>query len=225
MACLRTLAQTSALVALATTTLAAQAAHGRIVASPGGHPRIASIAPPPPPPRPLNYQLGETVFSSVPVIITPDGRVLINLGYGYEQVARNCPYAYGYGCESYGYPIAPMTPIVPTYGPPTYVPPRYAPPAYGAPTYAPTYPNPGYPPDGFYRPTPTPPAAPPGGCPRGYLPTGGNPPCIDPVVVPLPSSSYPASAAAPSPGPGAAPPRLAPYRPSTSNPPTVVRRR
>jgi len=155
----------------------------------------------------------------------PRGRVLINLGYGYEQVARNCPYAYGYGCESYGYPIAPMTPIVPTYGPPTYVPPRYAPPAYGAPTYAPTYPNPGYPPDGFYRPTPTPPAAPPGGCPRGYLPTGGNPPCIDPVVVPLPSSSYPASAAAPSPGPGAAPPRLAPYRPSTSNPPTVVRRR
>jgi len=72
MACLRTLAQTSALVALATTTLAAQAAHGRIVASPGGHPRIASIAPPPPPPRPLNYQLGETVFSSVPVIITPE---------------------------------------------------------------------------------------------------------------------------------------------------------
>ena len=200
MAFLRTFVQSSSLVALSAAMLQAQAARSHVIAAPAGRPRIAMIAPPPPPPQAYPaYQYGETVFSNSPVIVTPDGRVLVNLGYGYEQVSRTCPYAYGYGCQSYGYPIAPQTPIMGGfggygygygYGPPTYVPPTYAPPAYGAPTY----PVPGgY---GGYRPYPSPrqPSAPRGnGCPAGYVPTGGYPPCVDPYRAPVQSMGSPTS--------------------------------
>src|SRR5213596_3760857 len=139
MAFLRTVVRSAVLVGLCSAWVQAQRTHGRVIVAPQGRPRIASIAPPPPPPVLTTY--GQTVFSSSPVIVTPDGRVLVDLGNGYEQVARTCPYMYGYGCQSYGYPIAPFTPIPQSYGPPTYVTPRYAPPAYGAQAYpSPTYP-------------------------------------------------------------------------------------
>jgi hypothetical protein len=176
---LRVVIRSSVIVALATTVAQAQTA--RVIAAPRGQSRIAAIAPPPPPPSPFpNYQLGETIFGSVPAIITGDGRVLVNLGYGYEQVARTCPYAYGYGCQSYGYPMAPQTPIFGPYGPPNYMPPTYMPPAYGAPQY----PAPAYPPSSYQPPRYNPPPTNPSGCPAGYVPTGTYPPCVDPARYP-----------------------------------------
>lgn len=197
MAFLRMVVRSVALVGLGAAWLPAQSAHRRVVVAPQGRPRIASIAPAPAPPPLFTY--GETVFQNYPVIVTSDGRVLVDLGNGYEQVARTCPYVYGYGCESYGYPIAPQTPLFNAYVPPSsYVPPRYAPPAYGAPVYgAPTYPSGGY---GSYAPSAPgygPGYQPPtyGGCPPGYVPTGSYPPCIDPSLTPVYSAPMPAAGA------------------------------
>ena len=120
---LRGVVRAALLVGLSAASLQAQSSRSRVIVAPQGRPRIASIAPPPAPPRLFTY--GQTVFENYPVIVTPDGRVLVDLGNGYEQVARNCPYAYGYSCVSYGYPIAPQTTV------PQYIAPRYAPPAYG----------------------------------------------------------------------------------------------
>ena len=181
---LRTILMATGMVALAT-SLDAQTA--RVISSPRGQPRIAMIAPPPAPaPSFDHYQLGETVFGSVPAIITADGRILVNLGYGYEQVARTCPYAYGYGCQSYGYPMAPQTPIFGPYGPSEYVPPTYMPPAYGAPQY-PTN----------YQPYQPPRYEPQGGCPPGYVPTGSYPPCVDPSRSPSAPLTVPAESRGP----------------------------
>jgi hypothetical protein len=207
---LRTISRASAMVALATSLAGAQSS--RVIASPRGQERIAAIAPPPAPPQSIpNYQLGETVFGSVPAIFTADGRILVNLGYGYEQVARTCPYAYGYGCQSYGYPMAPQTPIFGSYVPPQYVPPTYMPPAYGAPQYPTSY-QPYQPP----RPDPT-------GCPPGYVPTGTYPPCVDPYR----SAATPLTV--PTEGSGPAAVRESPHRAAasstTSGGAVVVRRR
>ena len=130
MAFLRTLARSGVLIGLSAACLQAQRT-ARVIVAPQGRPRVATIAPPPPPPQPLSTY-GQTVFASYPTIVTPDGRVFIDLGNGYEEVARTCPYAYGYACQSYGYPVAPLTPTMPSYAPPGYIAPRYAPPAYGA---------------------------------------------------------------------------------------------
>jgi hypothetical protein len=70
---------------------------------------------------------GETIFENNPIFVTPDGRVLVDLG----NDTSTLPSAYGYDCQSYGYPAAPQAPVL-NY-PPIYVPPRYAPPAYGVP--------------------------------------------------------------------------------------------
>ena len=190
MAFLRVTVSLIALTGLGAASVEAQSTRAHVIAAPQGRPRVASIAPPPPPPRRV-YSNGETIFQSNPMIVTPDGRVLIDLGNGYEEVARACPYAYGYDCESYGYPTAPQSPDPdldgPNNGQPAYVPPRYAPPAYAAPVYhTPTYPSGGasgyYPTpsrSGYSSPTP-PPTNNYDGCPRGYFPTGSSPPCIDP---------------------------------------------
>ena len=65
--------------------------------------RIANIAPPPPPPpviivQPGFQQFGGFVssgfsagFDGVPAVVLPDGRIFVNLGYGFEQVVRTCP--------------------------------------------------------------------------------------------------------------------------------------
>jgi len=187
MAFLRVAVSLVALAGLAAASLEAQSTRAHVIVAPQGRARIASIAPPPPPPRSV-HTYGETVFQNNPIIVTPDGEVLIDLGYGYEPVAQTCPYAYGYGCQSYGYPIAPQTPVPNNgyYAQPTYVPPRYAPPVYGAPVYAaPTYPSGG--PYGYdptspqagYAPASQPPTSNYRGCPPGYAPTGSYPPCID----------------------------------------------
>lgn len=193
---LRMVVRSIALIGLGAASLEAQSRHARVVVAPQGRPRIASIAPPPAAPTLFTY--GQTVFQNYPVIVTSDGRVLVDLGYGYEQVARTCPYAYGYGCQSYGYPIAPQTPLFQTINPPQYTPPRYAPPAYGAPYYpTPTYPSGGYggyPVGGYqgYYPTYSPPTT---GCPPGYVATGSYPPCIDPSLTPVSSAPLPAAGA------------------------------
>jgi hypothetical protein len=199
MAFLRMIVRSTALIGVGAAWLQAQSTHAHVVVAPQGRPRVASIAPPPPAPALFTY--GETVFQNYPVIVLPDGRVLVDLGNGYEQVARTCPYAYGYACQSYGYPIAPQTPLFNSFNPPTYAPPRYAPPAYGAPYYpTPTYPVGGY--QSGYVPGYGPPTT-YGGCPPGYVPTGSYPPCIDPSLTPA------TSAAMPSPGTV----RAAPHRP------------
>jgi hypothetical protein len=204
----------------------AQTRHAQVIVAPQGQPRVARMAPPPPPRQPLTTY-GQTVFSSYPVIVTADGRVLVDLGNGYEQVARNCPYAYGSGCQSYGYPIAPFTPLFDSYAPPTYVAPRYAPPAYPVPNYPaggyggyPAAAQPGYvpqpPPPPAYAPPPN-----PGGCPPGYVPTGSYPPCIDPSRSPLSTPQLPAATTSRGAARGAAPRSPAPRSPA---PRVIVRR-
>lgn len=186
---LRTILNASAVVALAAPMVGAQQ---RVIAAPRGQDRVAFIAPPPASaPAVPNYGPGETVFGSVPMIILPDGRMLVNLGYGYEQVVRTCPYAYGYGCQSYGYPMAPQTPIVGPYAPPQYAPPTYAPPAYPAPQYPAGY-QPYYPPPRYDPPAP---GSGYGGCPPGYVPTGSYPPCIDPSRSPSEPLTIPVTGA------------------------------
>jgi hypothetical protein len=189
MAFLRTFVRSVALVGLVAASGEAQTRRAHVVAAPQGRPRIASIAPPPAPQGPFTY--GETVFATYPVIVLPDGRVLVDLGNGYEQVARTCPYAYGYACQSNGYPVAPQTPLFNGY-----IPPRYAPPAYGAQPYpVPTYPSGGY---GNYPGYAPPQYSPPpsyGACPAGYIATGSYPPCIDPSLSPGASASIPSAGA------------------------------
>ena len=132
MAFLRMCVSLLVLVGLGAASMEAQSTtRAHVIVAPQGRPRIASIAPPPPPPR-VQSSYGQTVFQNNPIIVTPDGQVLIDLGYGYEPVARTCAYAYGYDCQSYGQP--------------THVAPGYDPPAYGAPVY----PTPTYPPGGAY---------------------------------------------------------------------------
>jgi hypothetical protein len=194
MAFLRMVVRSFALVGLGAAWLQAQSTRAHVIVGPRGRARIATIAPPPPPQTPTAYR--QTVFEDYPVIVTPDGRVLLDLGNGYEQVARTCPYAYGYACQSYGYPIAPPTLLYLELSPPEYEPPRYAPPVYGAPYYpTPTYPAGGYgnyaPP--AYSPYYYPPSA--YGCPPGFAPTGSYPPCIDPYRSPVAPATMPAAGA------------------------------
>ena len=197
---LRTIFRAIVLVALAVPMAGAQS---RVIAAPRGQDRVAFIAPPPATaPAIPSYAPGETVFGSVPMIILPDGRMLVNLGYGYEQVVRTCPYAYGYGCQSYGYPMAPQTPIVGPYAPPQYTAPTYAPPAYPAPQYPAGY-QPYYPPPRYDPPAP---GSSYGGCPPGYVPTGSYPPCIDPSRSPSEPLTVPVT------GPLSASTRTAPAR-------------
>jgi hypothetical protein len=200
MAFLRMVVRSTALIGVSAAWLQAQSTHARVIVAPQGRPRVASIAPPPPAPTLFSY--GQTVFQNYPVIVTSDGRVLVDLGNGYEQVARTCPYAYGYGCQSNGYPIAPQTPPFNSFNPPTYEPPRYAPPAYGAPYYpTPYYPAGGY--DPGYVPLYQPPTSNYGGCPPGYVRTGSYPPCIDPSLTATRSATMPSAGAV----------RAAPQRP------------
>jgi hypothetical protein len=162
-----------------------------VVAAPQGRPRIAAIAPPPASPEPSRFD--ETIFVSNDVIVLPDGRVLIDLGDSYEQVARVCPYAFGYRCR-YRYTIPPQTLLFPSYEPPTYVVPVYVAEPY--PVFA--YPSGGY---VSYAPPPYYVEYPP-----GYVVTGGYPPYYDPYYYAPPrSTTVPVS------GPlHAAPPRAAP---------------
>lgn len=219
MAFLRVVARTGVLIGLSAATLRGQGRRTPVIVAPRGQPRIATIAPPPPPPQPLTTY-GQTVFASYPTIVTADGRILVDLGNGYEEVARTCPYAYGYACQSYGYPPAPETPLFQQYIPPSYVAPRYAPPAYAAPVYpVPSYGG------GYYGTAPRPSYAPPPpatgyGCPAGYVPTGTYPPCIDPErtpaqSAPMPSASRGAMRAAPqrAPATGTSGPRVVTRRP------------
>ena len=132
-------------------------AQGRRPSAPARQPQIAGIAPSPNTSRPPRdgrdarddrrrgdgdddrrgdghrnrdgYRMQDGVYGWVPAVIGNDGRVWVNLGYGYEQVARTCDVPFG-GYAS-GYSDAPAG----------YTPPNYAPPSYSAPTYnAPSYP-------------------------------------------------------------------------------------
>ena len=175
MAFLRTLVRSVAFVGLGAAWLQAQTTHARVLVAPQGQPRIAAIAPPPSPPRPSSFE--ETVFVSNDVFVLPDGRVFIDLGNSYEQVARICSYAYGYGCRRYS--IYARTLIFPSYGEPTYAPPVYGAEAY--PIFA-------YPPGGYISYAPAPYYV---GCPPGYVSPGSYPPCIDPYYAPVRSPAVP----------------------------------
>jgi hypothetical protein len=124
------------LVGLGVASLQGQTARGHVIVAPLGRPRVGVIAPPPPQPSVTNS--GPTVFATFPAIVSPDGRVFVDLGNGYVEVARSCPYAYGYACDSY--PAGAETQVLqsyvaPGYVAPGYVAPRYEPPAYAAPAY------------------------------------------------------------------------------------------
>ena len=58
----------------------------------GQKPRLAGIAPAPRPtqPAPDASANGLPVVYSTPVLVTADGRIFANFGYGYEQVVRSC---------------------------------------------------------------------------------------------------------------------------------------
>lgn len=131
MAFLRTVVSSIVLVGLGAAWLQAQSARGRVILAPQGRPRVAYVAPPPPPPRVVSY--GPTVFANYATIILPDGRVVVDLGNGYQEVAEPCAYAYGYGCVSYGYPVVSYPAVY--YAPPVYVAPVYPTIVYPAPVY------------------------------------------------------------------------------------------
>jgi hypothetical protein len=179
MAFLRMVGRSCALVGLGAAWLQAQSTHAHVIVAPQGRPRIATIAPPPPTHSLTRY--GETVFESDPIIITPDGRVLIDLGNDYEQVARTCSYAYGYDCQRYGYPTVPGA--YPGYAPSGYDSPPYAPPQYAVPYYpAPVYPSGGYAPYFAYGPYYYPPSPGYAVCPAGFIPIGAYATCVDPYA-------------------------------------------
>lgn len=131
MAFLRTVVRSVVLVGLSAAWAQAQSTRGRVIVAPQGRPRIAYIAPPPPPARVVDY--GPTVFANYSTIVLPDGRVVVDLGNGYQQVAESCVYAYGYGCVSYGYPIVSNTSI---YYAPVYIVPVYPTVVYPVPVYS-----------------------------------------------------------------------------------------
>lgn len=131
MAFLRTVVRSVVVVGLCAAGAQAQSTRGRVIVAPQGRPRIAYIAPPPPPARVVNY--GPTVFANYSTIVLPDGRVVVDLGNGYQEVAESCVYAYGYGCVSYGYPIV-YTSVY--YTAPVYVVPVYPTIVYPVPVYS-----------------------------------------------------------------------------------------
>ena len=131
MAFLRTVVRSVVLVGLCAACLQAQNTRGRVIVAPQGRPRIAAIAPPPPPPRVVDY--GPTVFANYGTVVLPDGRVVVDLGNGYQEVAETCYYVYGYGCVSYSYPVVSYTTVY--YTAPVYVAPVYPTVVYPAPVY------------------------------------------------------------------------------------------
>lgn len=71
-------------------------------------------------------------FGWVPAVVGNDGRVWVNLGYGYEQVVRVCDSsAPGYVT---GPVAAPSTGTTSGYAPPSYTTPTYSVPTYPAPS-------------------------------------------------------------------------------------------
>lgn len=146
MAFLRTIVKSTVLVGLCGAWLQAQSTADRLTEAPQGRPRIVSIAPPLPPSRADDY--GPTVFRHLATTVLADGRVMLDLGNAYEEVAGPCVYAYDYVCVGYGYPIFlyPTVFYAPLYVEPVYVAPIFAAPVYAAPVY-PTivYPAAGYP--------------------------------------------------------------------------------
>lgn len=78
------------------------------------------------------YEPENGTYGWVPAVIGRDGRVWVNLGYGYEPVVRACEvpfggYVSGYTESSSGY-------SAPSYSPPTYTPPTYSAPTYPTPS-------------------------------------------------------------------------------------------
>ena len=115
-----------ALLVLGSAWSQAQSRRGQIIIAPHGQPRLAGIAPVP---QQSFTTYGPTVFANYPIVVTPDGQVLVDLGNGYQEVARACPYAYGYGCESYSNPGDRQPTIFQSYVPylaPGYDGPRYS---------------------------------------------------------------------------------------------------
>ena len=137
MAFLRSVVRSVVLVGLCAAWVQAQSTRGLVIVAPQGRPRIATIAPPPPPPRVVSY--GPTVFANFGTTILPDGRLVVDLGNGYQEVAAPCMYAYGYGCVMYGYPIVSYTQVY--YAAPVYTVPVYPTVVYPVPVYSDPYPR------------------------------------------------------------------------------------
>ena len=79
---------------------------------------------------------GAGIHGWVPAVVGRDGRVYVNLGYGYELVTQSCSVPFG------GY-VAGASGTSSGYTGTGYAPPSYSPPTYSAPTYsAPSYSSP-----------------------------------------------------------------------------------
>lgn len=69
-------------------------------APPAAQPRVGYAAPPPPPPQQAPVQVAQPVYYyyspngydvyGAPYLVLNDGSVLVNFGYGYERVLRQC---------------------------------------------------------------------------------------------------------------------------------------
>ena len=146
MAFLKTVVRSLVLVGSSAAWLQAQS-YDHVTVAPQGRPRIASIAPPPAAPQADDY--GPTVFSHLAAETLPDGRVVVDLGNAYREVAEPCLTSYAYQCFGYGwwYPVFwyPTVFYAPVYAEPVYVAPVYAAPVYAPPVYPRVeYPAPGY---------------------------------------------------------------------------------
>jgi hypothetical protein len=128
-----------------TTSIAASAAsqsRPRTLPAPA---RIAGIAPAPPAPPPSIQPPGSSISPGtiappgdypvaagvVPVIVTADGRVYADFGWGYEQVIRQCAQTITYVAQTPATTAAGASqPAPPAYKTPTYTTPTYSTPAY-----------------------------------------------------------------------------------------------
>jgi len=137
---MRILLRSIPLVGLCAACLRAQSFAERVTEAPQGRPAIVSVAPPPAAPRADDY--GPTVFTHLATTVLADGRVYLDLGNAYQEVAGPCFYPYGYRCIGYGYPYFayPIFFYTPVYVAPVYVEPIYVAPVY--PTVV--YPETGY---------------------------------------------------------------------------------
>jgi len=115
-------------IVIALTVVAAHAA-----AAQTHKPRVAGIAPPPPATQPTNTGAASSqlMSGSVPVLVTADGRIFANFGYGYEPVIRACGYhPAASAAPSYrpsNVPSGQTAAAQSSYTPPTYQPSTFGP--------------------------------------------------------------------------------------------------
>ena len=80
-----------------------------------------------------DYPPQNGIYGWVPAVVGSDGRIWVNLGYGYEQVVRTCAVPFGGYVSGYSESSSSGS-ATPSYSPPTYTTPTYSVPTYPAPS-------------------------------------------------------------------------------------------